>query len=93
MVEKKKKKSLELVPKEAPLDDLEGEIEVVVERPRKNKKPRKNVLPPSTEEVSTSMREMEEDPKEMIPLSRRTRTARELVGEQTMSQDTSLPMT
>ena len=36
---KKKKRSLELVPEEAPLDDLEGEIQVEVERPRKKKKP------------------------------------------------------
>ena len=82
---KKKKRSLELVPEEAPLDDLEGEIEVEVERPRKKKKPRKNVLPPSTEEVSAAMREMEEDPKDMIPLSQRTRSSRVVANEKRKS--------
>ena len=66
---KKKKRSLESVPKEAPLDDPEGEIQVEVERPRKKKKPRKNVLPPSTVEVCIAMQDMEEDPEDMIPLS------------------------
>ena len=52
---KKKKRSLESMPLEAPLDDLEGEIQVEVERSKKKKKTRKNVLPPSTTEVSTVM--------------------------------------
>ena len=66
---KKRKRSLEDVLEDAPLDDPEGEIWVEVDRPRKKKKPRKNVLPPSTTEVSTAMRDMEEDPEDMIPLS------------------------
>ena len=65
---KKKKRALEPKPKEEPLNEPKGETKVVVERPRKKKKPRKNLFPPSTEEVSTSMREMKEDPKDMIPL-------------------------
>ena len=35
---KKRKRSLEDVLEDAPLDDLEGEIQVEVERPRKKKK-------------------------------------------------------
>ena len=67
------------------MDDLEGEIQVEVERPRKKKNPRKNVLPPSTIEVSTTMQYMEEDPKDMIPLSQRTRAARVVANKRAVS--------
>ena len=90
---KKRKRSLEDVPEDAPLDDPEGEIQVEVDRLRK-KKPRKNVLPPSTAEVSTTMRDTEEDPEDMIPLSRRTRVARAALEEKrTVSRATPPPMT
>ena len=56
-----------------------------MERLRKKKNPRKNVLPPSIVEVSTTMRDMEEDPKHMILLSQRIRAARAVVGEREIS--------
>ena len=53
-----------------------------MERLRKKKKPRKNVLPPSIAEVSITMLDMEEDPEDMIPLSHKTRAARATLEEQ-----------
>ena len=65
-----------------------------MDRPRKKKKPQKNVLPPSIAKVSTAMRDMEEDPEDMIPLSRRTRAARATLEDQRIvSQATPPPMT
>ena len=51
------------------------------------------MLPPSTEEVSAAMREMEEDPEDMIPLSQRTRAARAVASERIESWVTPPPMT
>ena len=64
-----------------------------MERPRKKKKPQKNVLPPSTKEVSVAMREMEEDLEDMIPLSHRKRATRVVAGERIVNWATSPPMT
>ena len=75
------------------MDDPEGEIQVDVERPRKKKKPRKNVLPPTIAEVSATMSEMEEDFEDMIPLIQRTRAARVVAGERAVRRATPPPMT
>ena len=85
---RKKKKRTEPEPEEVPLDEPKGETKVMVERRRKKKKPRKNVLPPSTDKVSASMREMEEEPKDMIPLSQRTRATKVVASEKRKSWDT-----
>ena len=50
------------------------------------------MLLPSTTEVSTAMWDMEEDPKDMIPLSHRTRVARAAVGKRAISRVTPPPM-
>ena len=71
--EKKRKKQRmgEQDPEEVLQDEPEGQAKLVLERPRKKKKPRKNVLPPSIIKISAIMRDMEEDPKDKIPLSQR----------------------
>ena len=50
------------------------------------------MLPPTIAEVNTAMREMEEDPKDMIPLSQRTRVARVVTGKRKVSHVTPPPM-
>ena len=63
-----------------------------MERLRKKKKLRKNVLPTSSVEISITMQDMEEDPEDTIPLSQRTRAARAVVGKKRKSQSPPSPM-
>lgn len=58
------------------MEEQEGRVELVLDRPRKKKKPRKNALPPSIFEVRIAMWDMREDLEDIIPLSQRTGAAR-----------------
>ena len=58
---------------------------MILESSRKKKKLSKKMLPPSNVEISTTMQDMEEDPKDIIPLSQRTRVARAVDGERRKS--------
>ena len=91
--DKNKKKRMVNKQPDALMEEPEGQAELVLERPRKKKKPRKNVLVPSIYELKTAMRDMEEDLEDMIPLSQRTRVAKVAIEERRKSQSPPSPIT